>query len=385
MHFTHLNLFFHATSNTMKQLLTGLIILLSLQLTFAEDGIHFFKGTLKEAQELAAKEHKIIFMDAYTSWCGPCKRMSRDVFSAAEVGKFFNKHFINIKVDMEKGEGPKLAGKYRVNSYPTLLFLDDKGEVVHAAKGGRPVDQFLGLGKVALGKNDKSAEYTKKYEEGDRDPAFLRAYAYALLNSAKPNLKIANEFVKTQKDLSSKENLEFLFDFANEADSKIFELAMTNKTAIVSIKSAEAFTEKVTTACDATIDKAIEFKVSSLLAEAKAKMKTANPKYAKEYSLLADMKYAAGTENMMDYLNTTDKYLKKYAKKDAKKLHQYAHTFFMQTNEVKILEKAEKWAKQATSIDYNPTYLRTHSGILRKLGRTEEAREILNKADELGS
>lgn len=368
----------------MKQLLTGLLILASLQWALAEDGIHFFKGTMAEAQELAAKEHKIIFMDAYTSWCGPCKRMARDVFSDAEVGKFFNKHFINIKVDMEKGEGPRLAGKYRVNSYPTLLFLDEKGDVVHAAKGGRPSDQFLGLGKIALGKNDKSADYTKEYEEGKRDPDFLRAYAYALLNSSKPNLKIANEYIKTQDKLSSKENLEFLFDFANEADSKIFELAVENKDAIIKLKSAETFKEQLKAACNATIDKSIEYKVANLLEEAKDKMKSADPKYAKEYALLADVKYAAGTENISAFTKCADKYLKKYAKKDAKILNQYAYNVLMQTNETKLLETAEKWAKQATSIDYKAEYLRTQSAILKKLGRTEEAQKIDAKANELG-
>jgi thioredoxin-related protein len=368
----------------MKQLLTGLLILTSLQLAFAEDGIHFFKGTMAEAQELAAKEHKIIFMDAYTAWCGPCKRMARDVFSNAEVGKFFNKHFINIKVDMEKGEGPRLAGKYRVNSYPTLLFLDEKGDVVHAAKGGRPSDQFLGLGKIALGKNDKSGDYAKEYEEGKRDPNFLKAYAYALLNGGKPNLKVANEYIKTQKDLSSKENLEFLFDFANEADSKIFELAVENKEAIIKLKSAETFKTQLKAACNATIEKSIEFKVASLLNEAKDKMKTADPKYAKEYAMFADIKYAAGTEDVPAYTKFADKYLKKYAKKDAKMLNQYARSVLMQTNEAKLLETAEKWSKQATSIDYNAEYLRTHSAILMKLGRSEEAQKVAAKANELG-
>jgi len=367
----------------MKQLLTGLLIVVSFQLTLAEDGIHFFKGTIDEAQELAAKEHKIIFMDAYTAWCGPCKRMSRDVFSDAAVGKFFNKHFINIKVDMEKGEGPRLAGKYRVNSYPTLLFLDEKGEVIHAAKGGRPSDQFLALGKIAFGKNDKSADYAKEYEEGKREPNFLRAYAYALLNGGKPNLKIANEYLKTQEVLSSTENLEFLFDFTNEADSKIFDKAVENKDAIIKLKSEEAYKNQLKAACNATVDKAIEFKVTNLLAEAKDKMKLADPKYAKEYAMFVDIKYAAGTEDVPAYTKFADKYLKKYAKKDAKTLNQYARSVLMQTSEAKLLEMAEKWSKLATGIDYKAGYLRTHSAILNKLGRTKEAQEIDAKASEL--
>jgi len=369
----------------MKLILTSLFIVSCFYNSIAEEGIKFFKGTFKEAQELAAKEHKIIFMDAYTSWCGPCKRMARDVFSDAKVGQFFNQHFINIKVDMEKGEGPRLAGKYRVRSYPTLLFLDEAGEVVHAAKGGRPIDQFIDLGKAALSKNDKSDEYAEQYEEGKRDPEFLRVYAYALLKSAKPHLKIANEYVRSQKDFTSKDNLEFLYDFAIEADSKIFELAVENKEAIIKMKSLESFEEKARTACDNTVNKAIEFKAKQLTDEAKQKMKSINPKFAKEYSMLVDMKYTSGIGDLNTAAMLTDKYLKKYAKKDANTLHQYALAFLMQTSDKKLLEKAEKWAKQALDLDYKMAYLKTHAGILQKLGRTTESEETLKKARELGS
>lgn len=368
----------------MKFFQTAVITLCFLNYAFANDGIKFFEGTFKEAKALAAKEHKLIFMDAYASWCGPCKRMAKDVFTVAEVGKFFNKHFINVKMDMEKGEGPQLSGKYRVTSYPTLLFLDEKGEVVHASKGGRPVDQFIGLGKIALSKNDKSGEYEKKYTEGERSPSFLRVYAYALLNSSKPHMKIANEYIKTQEDLTKKENLEFLFDFANEADSRIFDLLIENKAAVLKNKSQELFDEKIKTACDATIDKAIEYNVISLVSEAKKKVKASNPGYYKEYCMLADIKYAAGTEDMSGYCNLVDKYLKKYAKKDAKVLNQYALSFLMSTSEVKLLEKAEKWARLATTLDFNYRYLKTHASILLKLGLEEESKKVLEKAKELG-
>lgn len=367
----------------MKKLLTPLLLLVSFQL-LANNGISFFEGSLQEAQEKAAKEHKIIFMDAYTSWCGPCKRMAQEVFSDGEVGKFYNKHFINIKVDMEKGEGPQLASKYRVNSYPTLLFLDDKGEVVHAAKGGRPIDQFIGLGKEALSKNDKSGDFEKEYEAGSREPALLRAYAYALLNSGKPSAKIANEYIKTQQGFNDPQLLEFLLDFANEADSKIFDLAVQNKDAIVKLKSEKTFNDKIRSACDATVDKAVEFKVETLLEDAKAKMKTANPAFYKEYIMLADMKYQVGMGNMEEYASLVDRYLSKYAKKDAATLNQYAYTFLMQSTDKKLLEKAEKWAKQATELDYNQQNLKTHIGLLNKLGRTKEAEEVMKKLEELG-
>lgn len=361
-----------------------LSLYLTPQLWAADGGINFFEGTLAEAQEKAASERKLIFMDAYTTWCGPCKQMSRTVFTAPEVGAFFNKHFVNIKVDMEKGEGPRLAGRYRVNSYPTLLFLDDKGEVVHAAKGSRPADQFLGLGKIALGKNDQSEEYAKQYEEGDRSPELLRAYAYALLSAGKPSTKVANEYVRKQKDFGTEEDLDFLYDFANDADSKIFDLFLENKDAILKAKGKDTYYAKVTDACDAVIQKAIEFDSPDLVSVAKSKMKSAYPSFYKEYSLLADINYAAGKEDMPAYTAAADKYLKKFAKGKGDVLHKYAVAVGKRVEDKALLEKALNWINLSLELDQKPVYWQTKGGILRKLGKEKEAEEAFEKARSLG-
>ena len=206
---------------------------------FAQSGIVFFQGSWEEALETAKKEHKIIFMDAYAEWCGPCKRMAKEVFTLKEVGDFYNKHFINVKMDMEKGEGPKLASKYRVSAYPTLFFINDKGEMVNSKVGGLNADQLIGLGKATLAQSDNSKNYAEEYEKGNRDPEMLKAYAYSLLISGQPTLKIANEYIKTQKNIESSEFLEFLFDFTTEADCSIFDKLVNLKDKIISIKTEE--------------------------------------------------------------------------------------------------------------------------------------------------
>ena len=99
-----------------------------LSTTLFSQGIAFEQGTFTEALEKAKKEDKILFMDAYTEWCGPCKMMSKDVFPQKEVGDFFNEHFVSIKIDMEQGEGIGLRETYDVNSFPTLLFIDASGK-----------------------------------------------------------------------------------------------------------------------------------------------------------------------------------------------------------------------------------------------------------------
>jgi thiol:disulfide interchange protein len=114
-------------------------------------GIQFFHGTFAEAQAKAKAENKLIFMDAYTSWCAPCRYMAANVFTDQSVGEYYNAHFVNIKVDMEKGEGPELGRRYNVNAYPTFLFINGStGEVALRSLGGKPASDFISEGQKAV-------------------------------------------------------------------------------------------------------------------------------------------------------------------------------------------------------------------------------------------
>lgn len=115
--------------------------------TASEPGIKFFEGTWEEALKAAKKQNKLIFLDVYATWCGPCKRLAAQTFPDPEVGKYFNERFINVKIDGEKGEGPTLRQRYNVRGYPTLLFINHKGEVVKSTAGFRDPERFLELGK----------------------------------------------------------------------------------------------------------------------------------------------------------------------------------------------------------------------------------------------
>jgi thiol:disulfide interchange protein len=109
----------------------------------------FFNGTLKEAIAKAKSENKFVFFDAYAAWCGPCKTMDKEVFSNKNVADYLNAKFVPIRIDMEKGEGPELAKKYKsINGYPSLLFLDAGGMPVKTLLGSREVDEFLAEAKL---------------------------------------------------------------------------------------------------------------------------------------------------------------------------------------------------------------------------------------------
>ena len=77
-----------------------------------------------EILDLAKTENKLIFVDVYTDWCGPCKEMDKEVFPLKAVGDKYNTSFINYKIDAEKGEGKLLRKRYNVQVYPNYLFVN---------------------------------------------------------------------------------------------------------------------------------------------------------------------------------------------------------------------------------------------------------------------
>ncbi|NOU59335.1 thioredoxin family protein [Marinifilum caeruleilacunae] len=131
----------------LKMVLFVGVVMMFLSTTVKAQGIEFFHGTYAEAQAKAKKEGKQLFMDFYTSWCGPCKVMAKKYFTLESVGKVYNKKFICLKIDAEKGEGPEIAKKYGVKVYPTLVFADSSGKEVKTIKGMQNEQQLLELAK----------------------------------------------------------------------------------------------------------------------------------------------------------------------------------------------------------------------------------------------
>jgi len=119
----------------------------------SKTGINFQAKNLEEAKKLAKQENKLIFIDLYTTWCGPCKLMKKNTFPDAELGTLFNENFISLYIDAEK-EGIELAKKFKIVNYPSFLFLDENGELVQYDYGYYNAKQFLTVGKSVLEKRN---------------------------------------------------------------------------------------------------------------------------------------------------------------------------------------------------------------------------------------
>lgn len=115
-----------------------------------DQGIDFHQGTWQQVLEQAKKEDKMVFLDLFATWCGPCKVLKSKTFPDAAVGKFFNSNFINYAVDAEKGIGVKLAEKYNITGYPSLLFIDGNGNLVAKTMGYHTPEQLVDVGKQVV-------------------------------------------------------------------------------------------------------------------------------------------------------------------------------------------------------------------------------------------
>ena len=115
--------------------------------TKIDGGISFETGRYTQARKIARETNKTIFIDSYTQWCGPCKKMASQVFTDPEVGSYFNKNFINVKMDMEQSEGILIGRRYSVNFYPTLLFVKPSGELIRKEVGYQTKAQLMQLAR----------------------------------------------------------------------------------------------------------------------------------------------------------------------------------------------------------------------------------------------
>lgn len=158
---------------------TSFYIALSMFLSVASmaQGISFQSKTLKDALQRAEEEEKLVFVDAYTTWCGPCKWMAANIFPNEKLGIIYDEGFISVQIDMEKGEGLDIAQQYQVNAYPTLLYLNSKGEVLMRSVGAsQEIQDYIELARTAQDPEGNMLFLTAEFEKNRTNPTFMSRY-----------------------------------------------------------------------------------------------------------------------------------------------------------------------------------------------------------------
>lgn len=362
-----------------NKIATFIIFCLSVA-TAISQGIEFFHGTWEEAVLKAKTEDKLIFVDAFTTWCGPCKNMAANTFPDPEVGKLFNQNFISMKIDMEKEMGLEFRKKHDVTAYPSLFFLDyDEVEVLKSVGGRSPAD-LIKTAESVLEKYDKSSKYEAAYKSGNRSFQLVYDYVAALNKSKKPSVKIANEYINDQKDLTTPENLKFILEAASQVDCHCFELLEKYKSQISKETSDEVVLEKIRIACANTVQRAVEFESPELIALATDAMKRNIPSEAEMFHIKSDIQFALSLHDITNIQELVNTYVKKFIKNDPASLNQLALDLNKYAPDQKVcLDLAITLAEKAAK-DEDAKYIATYATLVNKSGNRQEAIRILDEA-----
>lgn len=342
-------------------------------------GIVFHEGNWLSALEKAEQENKLIFMDAYTTWCGPCKMMDKQTFVDSAVGVLYNRQFINVKMNMEKGEGIELARTYNVQAYPTLLFLDPAGQIVHRVAGFHLPGQFIDLAKTALDPNRKMMALDDQYAQGDRDPDFLFSYAYMRLNAMDgTHYPVAVEYMATQNDWSTAKNLEFIFAFAEYIDGDLFRYLIDHRSTFQAHYGSTPVIRKI----DEVISMA-NFLNEPDWTAVESLLNGLYPGESARQLAYFKMNYFQQSGRIEEYTAAALAYYSAYPAEDADALNEAAWSFYEHVEDPDALNQALKWAKQA--VKWSDTYYNndTLAALYFKLGKKGKAKKTALHAIDL--
>lgn len=346
-------------------------------------GINFTQNNWSEILQNAFTDNKLVFIDAYTSWCGPCKKMTKEIFPLKVVGDFYNDNFINVKMNMEKGEGLTIAEKYNVTLYPTLLFVDPDGNLIHKAVGYHNIGEFLELGRAAVDPSKQLSTMEKRYNDGDRDPAFLQTYTKIRFDAMDDSHEaVAEEYLKTQDDWSTAENMDFVFNNLNSTQSGLFDYVVKNKDAFAERYGKTVVTKKV---MDLIYGAVRDTKEKSSLVQLDEMFAKAFPEEAEKMSAKYRLTYYRQAGDREKYAESAINYYSKFKNEvTSEELNETAWTFYEVIDDKAQLKKAVGWTKKSIKMDNNYYNNDTLAALYYKLGKKKCALKAGNKAVAMG-
>ena len=378
-----------------KWVILGILIVSELGLSQSvysqsTQGIQFFRGSWAEALAEAKTQRKLLFVDAYAIWSGPSKMMDRNTFPQAAVGEFYNKHFINYKINIERGEGLDLAQKYTIRKPPTWLFINYDGRQVFRDSLYKAPEDFIQMGQQAIDPNRNQSLLALEFESGSRDPGKLFAYALLLKSSGADFQPVSRRYFSTQaeKDLFKKrQNWKAIQAFTVDLNSREFQYLLKKAKKFKNKYGVSTVEKKISEVCQNATLKAGLTGNRTLHEQSKGIAQ----KYIKDDGKRAqrlEMTYAATRRDWESYGVEAQTYFDQYKGHSADEWNRAAQYLQKYESDPQRLQTALEWSRQAVSQDRRHDTQFVYAALLYKLKYLDDAlpaaNQALSQAKQLG-
>lgn len=373
----------------MKKLFSLLIVFISLSV-FSQESINFEKGTFKEILAKAKKEKKLVFMDAFAAWCGPCKMMEKNIFPLPAVSEYYNANFINARFDMEKGEGREIAMKYGVRSYPTFLFLNGDGEVVLKNYGYMGEQDFLTIAKEANQPKYRTSSNKELFEKGESNPEFLLNMMSLYAQSDYELAKKASEryFIVKNNQPLTKDELGMLLYFIKSPSDPNYQIFVAKKPEITKLMSEDIYNQfdtniKITKILENALDQKTgtinddEFFKNAIPLVGKAEAEIALNRM-KVIIYPNSGKFAEYEKAALSYYQNAENF-------DSEELLKAAWIFSEFITTPSSLKKAEEWAEKSVMKSETPENTYILAKIYSKTGKKDQAKSYAEISKNLAN
>ncbi len=368
----------------------SLLLCFSIALTFAQNGIKFTEGNFKTLLAKAKKENKLLFVDAFTTWCGPCKLMAKNVFTTKEVGDFYNAKFINAKIDMEKGEGIEIAKKYNIKAFPTYIWVNGDGELIHTGVGYYEPNAFVKVGEEANDPTKQVVVLKKKFDAGSKDLSILKSYYKAMAyRDMELAPKIASRYFanKPQGTAYDEQDAAMILSSVKTVDDEFYKVYTRDKAMIAAampMVKFDAFEKgvKLNTVRAKAYNKDTKTLDEKVFMEEAQKLMTKEE--AQTQMNVFKMRMALSAKDYAAYEKIALEVYKNAENFDANELNSVAWNFFEKVENKNSLLKALDWAKISVKKGEDFYNADTLANLYNKLGDKSNAKIWAQKAVDLG-
>lgn len=349
-----------------------------------ETSIVFLQNDFKIALAESKTYKKPIFLMVYAAWCTHCNKMKNTVLKDPAVIPFFNNNFINIMMDSETPVGKEFMKNYKITSFPTYVFLDEKGTHLYSTAGEFTSPEFLAEARKALNPNTQLPYLEKQFNADVSSPESCILYLNGLRKSIDSDKsdEVTAKYLATQpkNQLITDVNWKIIAYGVNDLNSKTFDLVVNHQADFAKAASPKRVEAKIISVVKKTLMQNMNNLDSINYSKNRIAAKNINLTKVDSLVFKYDLQMYEGIKSWKNYQQTTLESVEKLAWNDYSTINGISKVYIDHITDKDALKKAISWAKRSVELNNAAENTLLLARLYHKTNDTKLAVENARKA-----